>query len=89
MREIRSSGSVRGVRSDPYPYRDMPQPAAIGSALFRDTEQEPEPAHSYGWCCRCAPKGSPEPRTHNARMNEYGYMNPLGMSFDFPSLKSK
>ena len=23
MREIRSSGSVRGVRSDPYPYRDM------------------------------------------------------------------
>jgi hypothetical protein len=24
MREIRQSGSVRGVRSNPYPYRDFP-----------------------------------------------------------------
>ena len=28
MRETRPSGSVRGVRSDPYPYRDIPPPAA-------------------------------------------------------------
>jgi hypothetical protein len=26
MREIRSYGSVRGVRSNPYPYRDIPIP---------------------------------------------------------------
>jgi len=28
MREIRSYGSVRGVRSNPHPYRDIPTPAA-------------------------------------------------------------
>ena len=30
MRETRPSGSVRGVRSDPYPYRDtlLPTPKA-------------------------------------------------------------
>jgi hypothetical protein len=27
MRETRSYGSVRGVRSNPYPYRDVPLPA--------------------------------------------------------------
>jgi hypothetical protein len=32
MREIRSYGSVRGVRSNPYPYRDIPKPDAEGSA---------------------------------------------------------
>jgi hypothetical protein len=32
MREIRPSGSVRGVRRKPYPYRDNPQPDAEGSA---------------------------------------------------------
>ena len=34
MREIRSSGSVRGVRSDPYPYRDPIPPDAVGGVLF-------------------------------------------------------
>jgi len=34
MREIRSSGSVRGVRSDPYPNRDTPKSDAVGSVLF-------------------------------------------------------
>jgi hypothetical protein len=34
MREIRPSGSVRGVRSNPYPYRDTPPPDAAGSALL-------------------------------------------------------
>jgi hypothetical protein len=34
MREIRSYGSVRGVRSNPYPYRDIPTPDAEGSALL-------------------------------------------------------
>jgi len=28
MRETRPSGSVRGVRRNPYPYRDTPPPAA-------------------------------------------------------------
>ena len=28
MREIRPYGSVRGVRRKPYPYRDIPPPAA-------------------------------------------------------------
>ncbi len=32
MREIRPYGSVRGVRSNPYPYRDNRPPAAEGSA---------------------------------------------------------
>jgi hypothetical protein len=34
MREIRSYGSVRGVRSNPYPYRDIPHPGAEGTALL-------------------------------------------------------
>ena len=32
MREIRPSGSVRGVRSNPYPYRDPTPPDAVGGA---------------------------------------------------------
>ena len=36
MREIRPSGSVRGVRRKPYPYRDSPQPDAVGSVVFRE-----------------------------------------------------
>lgn len=32
MREIRSHGSVRGVRSNPYPYRDITHPHAEGMA---------------------------------------------------------
>jgi hypothetical protein len=36
MREIRQSGSVRGVRSNPYPYRDFrPEPLNAGSGGFR------------------------------------------------------
>lgn len=31
MREIRSYGSVRGVRSNPYPYRDTPPTGAAGT----------------------------------------------------------
>jgi hypothetical protein len=34
MREIRLSGSVRGVRRKPYPYRDRPKSDAVGSVLF-------------------------------------------------------
>jgi hypothetical protein len=34
MRETRSYGSVRGVRSNPYPYRDIPHPGAEGTALL-------------------------------------------------------
>ncbi len=34
MRETRSYGSVRGVRSNPYPYRDSPTPGAEGTALL-------------------------------------------------------
>jgi hypothetical protein len=32
MRETRSYGSARGVRSNPYPYRDTPTPDAEGGA---------------------------------------------------------
>lgn len=32
MREIRPYGCVRGVRRNPYPYRDTPPPDAEGSA---------------------------------------------------------
>jgi hypothetical protein len=35
MREIRPSGSVRGVRRNPYPYRDTPKTAAVGSVARR------------------------------------------------------
>ncbi len=35
MREIRPYGSARGVRSNPYPYRDPPPPDdAVGGALL-------------------------------------------------------
>jgi hypothetical protein len=37
MREIRLSGSVRGVRRNPYPYRDTPKPDAEGSVLLKTT----------------------------------------------------
>ncbi len=41
MREIRPYGSARGVRSNPYPYRDTLTPDAEGGALltFPDTAQ--------------------------------------------------
>jgi hypothetical protein len=34
MRETRPSGSVRGVRSNPYPYRDNPPPDAVGGEIL-------------------------------------------------------
>jgi len=34
MREIRPYGSARGVRRNPYPYRDTPPPDAAGGALL-------------------------------------------------------
>ena len=34
MREIRPSGSVRGVRSDPYPYRDNISADAVGGVTL-------------------------------------------------------
>ena len=33
MREIRQSGSVRGVRREPYPYRDHLQPLQSSACL--------------------------------------------------------
>ena len=39
MREIRSYGSVRGVRSNPYPYRDRPTPGAVGTAPLFDGQR--------------------------------------------------
>ena len=41
MREIRSSGSVRGVRSNPYPYRDQ-------TVFQRDKEGEVKPGAPGG-----------------------------------------
>ena len=53
MREIRLSGSVRGVRSDPYPYRDTFHPlrssateSASESDLGRRDEMEQPVRHS-------------------------------------------
>jgi hypothetical protein len=40
MREIRQSGSVRGVRRKPYPYRDLPKTDAVGSAGFTTLDTE-------------------------------------------------
>jgi len=40
MREIRPSGSVRGVRRKPYPYRGMPNPHAKHGAFFGDAGGE-------------------------------------------------
>ena len=34
MREIRLSGSVRGVRRNPYPYRDVGSAAATAAPFF-------------------------------------------------------
>jgi hypothetical protein len=39
MREIRPSGSVRGVRRKPYPYRDTHQPDAKQRALLLGAEK--------------------------------------------------
>jgi hypothetical protein len=38
MREIRSYGSVRGVRSNPYPYRDTLQP--LRSSVFQKLSED-------------------------------------------------
>ena len=35
MREIRLSGSVRGVRRNPYPYRDTFHPLRSSATAFR------------------------------------------------------
>ena len=35
MREIRQSGSVRGVRRNPYPYRDGNSGFVVGSKRYR------------------------------------------------------
>ena len=42
MREIRQSGSVRGVRSNPYPYRDFERKCALRRRLeiSRDKSDE-------------------------------------------------
>ena len=44
MREIRSSGSVRGVRSDPYPYRDEIHPVRKHRALLLALPKTPDGA---------------------------------------------
>jgi hypothetical protein len=41
MREIRPSGSVRGVRRKPYPYRDTLTPDAVGGALLTFSTSRP------------------------------------------------
>jgi hypothetical protein len=47
MREIRSYGSVRGVRSNPYPYRDEINPVrSTERALDRST---PSSAGAIHW----------------------------------------
>ena len=40
MREIRLSGSVRGVRRNPYPYRDNILPVRSTAALLPRNEME-------------------------------------------------
>ena len=47
MRETRSYGSARGVRSNPYPYRDPIPPDAVGGALLTNlgTGLGPPPRH--------------------------------------------
>src|ERR1700753_1900246 len=52
MREIRSSGSVRGVGRQPYPYRDIGSADAVGSDALRDdgAGTEPRAAHVYRAC---------------------------------------
>jgi len=52
MREIRSYGSARGVRSNPYPYRDIPPPDAVGGALLIFPRQG-----TFGW--QVTPKPAP------------------------------
>jgi hypothetical protein len=42
MREIRPSGSVRGVRRKPYPYRDTLLPDAEGSVSSTRSKAAPE-----------------------------------------------
>jgi len=59
MREIRLSGSVRGVRSKPYPYRDSVPPAQ--SAVLTVARQAPH--------TDARPANSPRPlRTTKTRL---------------------
>jgi hypothetical protein len=60
MPEIGLSGSVRGVRSNPYPYRDTPTPDAEGGA----NNSTPKTGHPgapkrHPWRGRYCAAGSP------------------------------
>src|SRR5271169_1571066 len=46
MREIRPYGSARGVRSNPYPYRDTPTPHAKHGRILTLADTAPYPAAS-------------------------------------------
>ena len=78
MREIRSYGSARGVRSNPYPYRDIPTPAAVGSALLTfprhgtsGGQDTPEPTSGT-----TQPDPPPWPSRHTAGLGSGGDLAP-------------
>jgi hypothetical protein len=52
MREIRSYGSVRGVRSNPYPYRDIPLPVPQAPSFRRSTAL---PVNQRSWAAIVTP----------------------------------
>jgi hypothetical protein len=60
MREIRLSGSVRGVRRKPYPYRDRPTTAAQQRGFMPlDHGVRFEMAQQNTLCASCKKRGQP------------------------------
>ena len=80
MRETRPSGSVRGVRSDPYPYRDTPSTRCrrqrafdfdlvghLGLAGYLDTH-----LHRAGFATPTGSGFGPGFRTRSGQLNRPG-----------------
>jgi hypothetical protein len=88
VREIRSHGSARGVRSNPYPYRDTPPPDAVGGAAFGFP---PIPHSNPGPKARTSPLTVPESphcRVRNREWNTH-YLRIIGSGRQTPSLKKR
>ncbi len=74
MREIRLSGSVRGVRSDPYPYRDVAPTRCRRQRCFSDDRRDED---SGGRLRR--KQAAPNSRSHSLSESVIQATTPLRM----------
>ncbi len=84
MRETRSYGSARGVRSNPYPYRDNLPPGAGGTVKTHPLKPASEsatppslPPHHHT-SARDSPRFRAEDRRHNRQRKARSIGSPLG-----------